>query len=249
MYPMGRILIVDSDNGSVEHLQQLLEAAGYYVRSTNVGAAVLDILRDASFDLVILDRILVDGDGLEVCREIRQRSAIPLIIVSLLSDVHHRIIGLRAGADDYMSKPFDPSELLARVWVAIRRMRQSQSLASIVSTPELVLDTIGNRVTLMRDGRAISLTPIETRLLHYLVTNAGRSMTRNAIMIKVWGYAFEQQSNQLDVYIARLRTKIEEDAHQPQMLQTIRGIGYCFQVSRPINPQPSESTDEQELCT
>jgi two-component system response regulator MtrA len=170
-------------------------------------------------------------DGLELCQRIRTTSATPILFLSARSAVADKVAGLQAGGDDYLGKPFDPNELLARTWAALRRAGQFAPSEAQLKTPDLVLDAVENQVTLVRSGKAVGLTPIEARLLRCLVSHPGRSLTRDTLVIKVWGYDYDGESNHLDVYIRRLRSKIEVDPSQPTLLLTIRGVGYKYQPS------------------
>src|SRR5919199_5006990 len=170
-------------------------------------------------------------DGLELCQRIGTTSTTPILFLSARGAVTDKVAGLKAGGDDYLSKPFDPNELLARTWAALRRSQQLTHSESHWKTADLELDAVENQVTLLRTGKTIRLTPIEARLLRCLVSNPGRSLTRDTLMIKVWGYADAGESNQLDVYIKRLRTKIEAEPNEPTLLLTIRGVGYKYQPS------------------
>lgn len=226
---MHQILVVDDDQMNTKLLKFLLSDEGYQVTTAHSAATALSALNEDDFDLIILDIMMPDMDGLELCRQIRTTLSTPIIFISARGEIKDKVTGLRAGGDDYISKPFDPNEVLARTWAALRRNRQLANSESTLRTPDLVLDPVDNKVTLTRNGKTISLTPIETRLLRCLVANPGRSLTRDTLVIKVWGYEFEGESNQLDVYIKRLRSKIEENPGNPQLLLTIRGVGYKYQ--------------------
>jgi two-component system, OmpR family, response regulator RegX3 len=226
---MHRILVVDDDQINTKLLKFLLTDEGYEVTVVHAPRKALELLNEDVFDLILLDVMMPEMDGYELCRQIRATSSTPIIFISGCNQVKDRVTGLKIGGDDYISKPYDPNEVLARVWAALRRTRQLANSESSLRTSDLILDAIDNKVVLVRNGKTISLTPIESRLLRCLVSNAGRGLTRDTLVVKVWGYAFSGESNQLDVYIKRLRTKIEEDPSQPQLLLTIRGVGYKYQ--------------------
>ncbi len=228
---MHHILVVDDDATNTKLLKFLLSDEGYQVTALNSPTEALRVVSEQVYDLIILDIMMPGMDGLDLCRRIRTTSTAPIIFVSARGEVKDKIIGLKAGGDDYISKPFDPNELLARTWAALRRSRQLANTESSLKTADLILDPVDNQVTLVRTGKTVSLTPIEARLLRCLVSNPGRTLTREALMIKVWDYAYEGESNQLDVYIKRLRSKIEEHPSEPKLLLTMRGVGYRFQPS------------------
>lgn len=228
---MHHILVVDDDTTNTKLLKFLLSDEGYDVTVAHSPADALAVLGAHVYDLIILDIMMPGMDGLELCRRIRMTSTTPIIFISARGEVKDKVTGLKAGGDDYISKPFDPSELLARTWAALRRTGQLANSESNLRTADLILDPVDNKVTLMHTGKTVSLTPIEARLLRCLVSNPGRSLTRDTLVIKVWGYEYEGESNQLDVYIKRLRGKIEANPSQPQLLLTIRGVGYKFQPS------------------
>ena len=225
------ILVVDGDSTNAKLLKFLLEDEGYKVTMTHSASEALDFLESYQHELVTLDTDLPGADGLELCRRIRARSSVPIIFVASRGAVEDRVAGLKAGADDYVPKPFEPGEVLARVWALLRRVRQSSTTESVLRTSDLTLFPFESKVTLARNGKTVDLTPVEMRLLRFLVSNAGRSLTRDALVIKVWGYEYESSSNQLDVYISRLRTKIEPDPSTPRLILTVRGVGYKYQPS------------------
>lgn len=228
---MHHILVVDDDPTNTKLLKFLLTDEGYEVTTVHSPTEALSMLANNVYDLIILDIMMPGMDGLEVCRRIRMTSTTPIIFISARGEVKDKVTGLKAGGDDYISKPFDPNELLARTWAALRRTGQLANSESNLKTTDLVLDPVDNKVTLLRNNKTVSLTPIEARLLRCLVSNPGRSLTRDTLVIKVWGYEYEGESNQLDVYIKRLRGKIEESPSDPKLLLTIRGVGYKFQPS------------------
>ena len=228
---MHRILVVDDDPTNTKLLKFLLSDEGYDVVAVNSPNEALQATSDDVFDLLILDVMMPEMDGLELCRRIRETSATPIIFVSARGEVKDKVAALRIGGDDYISKPFDPSEVLARTWATLRRTRQLANSEANLRTPDLILDAVDNKVTLTRNNKTVSLTPIEAKLLRCLVANAGRTLTRDTLVIKVWGYDFDGESNQLDVYMKRLRAKVEAAPSNPQLLLTMRGVGYKYQPS------------------
>ena len=225
-----RILVVDDDPPSVKMTAFLLREEGYEVITADNGQAALEAIHTKSPDLVILDVMLPHIDGLEVTRRIRQTMDVPIIILSAKGETVDKVSGLEAGADDYLAKPFEPSELLARVKAVLRRseMFSYDDAQARVAVGDLRLDPVGSKVV-RADGTEIELTPIEFRLLHVLMRNAGRVLSHDYLLANAWGYDYEGYSNQIAVYIRRLRTKIERDPARPEYLQTVRGVGYKFE--------------------
>ena len=225
-----RILVVDDDPPSVKMTAFLLREEGYEVITADNGRAALELVQSQSPDLVIMDVMMPHIDGLEVTRRIRQTMDVPIIILSAKGETTDKVTGLEVGADDYLAKPFEPSELLARVKAVLRRSELSgyEDAQSRVAVGDLRLDPVSNKV-LRSDGTEIELTPIEFRLLHVLMRNAGRVLSHDYLLSRAWGYDYEGYSNQIAVYIRRLRTKIERDPANPEYLQTVRGIGYKFE--------------------
>ena len=237
---MQHILVVDDDPTNTKLLRFLLMDEGYEVSVAHSPDEALKLAAAHAFDLMILDVMMPGMDGLELCRRIRTSSSTPIIFISAKGEVKDKVLGLKAGGDDYIGKPFDPNEVLARTWAALRRSNRLASTASTLKTADLVLDPVENNVRLVRTGKTVSLTPIESKLLRCLMSNPGRSLTRDALVIKVWGYGYESESNQLDVYMRRLRGKIEENPAQPQLLLTIRGAGYKYQPSEIRAKMPAD---------
>jgi DNA-binding response OmpR family regulator len=225
-----RILAVDDDRNNLKMLAFLLGEEGYEVLTAETGRAALALLDSQHPDLVILDVMMPQMDGLEVCRRIRQTMDIPIIILSAKGETTDKVLGLELGADDYLPKPFEPSELLARVKAVLRRSEISTFDDSqvAIAVGGLRLDPVGNRVVLEK-GTVIDLTPIEFRLLHCLMRNAGRTLNHDFLMSHAWGYEYEGYSNQIAVYIRRLRSKVEEDPTNPKYITTVRGLGYRFE--------------------
>ena len=238
---MHHILIVDADTNSTTMLRFLLEGEGYVVTATESAERALESLDYTDYDLVLLDVVLPNMDGLELCRRIRATSQVPIIFLSVRSDVADKVLGLRAGGDDYLRKPFDTDEVLARIWALLRRTGQPTLSDLQVSHADLTLDVGTHTVMLPRIGKVVRLTPIETRLLHALLRNAGHSMTREALVLKVWGYEYDPVGNELDVQIRRLRRKIEEDPSDPKLIQTVLRVGYRLMRPRPAPAKPGQN--------
>ncbi|NOZ05240.1 MAG: response regulator transcription factor [Chloroflexi bacterium] len=225
-----RVLVVDDDHPSVKMIGFLLREEGYKVLTAHDGHSALSIIDKEPVDLVILDVMMPHLDGMEVCRRIRQKLDIPIIFLSARGETSDKVAGLEVGADDYLSKPFEPSELLARVKAVMRRTEAYAygDAQAQLSESGLRLLPIGNKV-ILADGKEVELTPIEFRLLHCLMRNVGRTLTHDILLSSVWGYEYEGYSNQIAVYMRRLRAKIEEDPGNPKRLVTVRGLGYRFE--------------------
>jgi DNA-binding response OmpR family regulator len=226
-----RVLIVDDDRPSLKMTAFLLREEGYTVFTADNGQEALRLVDEKTPDLLVLDVMMPGMDGLEVTRRLRRNSSLPIIILSAKGETSDRVSGLDVGADDYLAKPFEPSELLARVRAVLRRAEaftfgEPQNQLTVGG---FRMDPVNNTVTLP-DGHVIELTPIEFRLLHYLVRNNGRVLTHEQLLNTVWGYDYEGYSNQVAVYIRRLRTKLEPDPDDPRYLVTTRGIGYKFEA-------------------
>ncbi len=207
----------------------LLREEGYEVNSADNGLTALESIERETPDLVILDVMMPQMDGFEVCRRIRQKADVPIIFLSAKGDTADRVAGLELGADDYLAKPFEPSELLARVKAVMRRTEafSQEDAQARLAVGSITLDPLSNRV-MFGDGTVVMLTPIEFRLLHCLMRNAGRILSHELLMNAVWGYDYEGDSNQIAVYIRRLRMKIEKNPDDPRLLMTVRGLGYKF---------------------
>lgn len=227
-----RVLIVDDDPPSLKMIAFLLQEEGYTVLTAEDGQKALDLIDREPLDLVILDVMMPRVDGLEVCRRVRRHLNIPIIILSAKGETSDRVLGLEIGADDYLAKPFEPSELLARVKALMRRVEAFSRPAAqeTLTVGDITLDALSNQA-ILAGGRSVSLTPIEFRLLYTLMRNAGRTLTHDMLLNAVWGYDYAGDSNQVAVYIRRLRAKIEEDPDNPKRLTTVRGLGYRFEKS------------------
>ncbi|MBN2114026.1 MAG: response regulator transcription factor [Acidimicrobiia bacterium] len=217
------VLLVE-DDASVREVTQLgLQRAGFTVLAARDGNEGLSLFRSRRPDAVVLDVMLPGRDGLEVCRAIRQESAVPVVMLTALSGTVDVVVGLEAGADDYVTKPFEMAELVARVRAVLRRATQ-QSPAEIVTLGPLRIDPAGHSV----EGSAgeIALTPTEFRLLLELARRPGQVFTREMLLERVWGYGYLGDSRLVDVAVQRLRAKVEPDPAHPGLIRTVRGVGY-----------------------
>jgi two-component system response regulator MtrA len=220
----ARILLVEDDPSIREITAIGLRNAGFEVDVEADGQAGLDRFRSAAYDLVLLDVMLPRLDGLEVCRAIRRSSTVPVVMLTARADTIDVVVGLEAGADDYVKKPFEVPELVARVRAAIRRAGREAGEPETLRLGPIVIDLAGRTVT--RDGREIALTRTEFDLLTELARNAGRVLTRDVLLDRIWGYDYLGDSRLVDVAIQRVRAKIETDPASPELIQTVRGAGY-----------------------
>ncbi len=231
-----RVLVVDDNLQTLKLLRFLLEDEGYEAIVASNARLARSILESppGPINLVILDVMMPGVDGFEFCQEIRQGgSDTPIIFLSARSDHEARAEGLRMGADDFVAKPFDPTELLARVGAVLRRAKpvsQVSDAQPVLRMGEVELDAARLKVR-TGPGREADLTPTETKLLHCLMRNAGRVLTRDALINQVWDYDYDGNNNTVDVYIRRLRQKVEPDPNDPRYIRTVRGAGYVFQAA------------------
>lgn len=224
---MSRLLLVEDDDAIAGPLVRALEAQGYDVEHVGGGAAAIDRVAAGEVDLVLLDLTLPDRDGLDVCRDLRRAgSDVQIVMLTARSDELDLVVGLDAGADDYVSKPFRVAELLARVRARLREATPERGSAP-VAAGEVRVDVAAHRVHL--GDRELDLTPTEFELLALLVANAGRVVPRDEIMETVWGPDWYGSSRTLDVHVSALRRKLGEDPTQPRMLTTVRGVGFRFE--------------------
>lgn len=227
----GRILICDDEKEILEILELYLEKDGYEIFKSSDGIEAMDILKSKdNIDLAILDIMLPKLDGYKVVKELRKISNIPVILISAKNQDSDKILGLDLGADDYITKPFNPLEVVARVNAQIRRknnLNVTEDTKKIIEIGDISLDTYNVKVTVR--GKEIELTSIEYGILKYLMDNAGRILTKNQIFEAVWNEQFLSGDNTIMVHISRLRDKIEVDSRNPQYLKTIRGLGYRFE--------------------
>jgi DNA-binding response OmpR family regulator len=222
------ILVVDDEPRYIRAIQINLEASGYEVITARDGQTAIELAASEEPDLVLLDIRMVGLDGYEVCRRIREFSAVPIIMLTALAEDADKVAGLDVGADDYVTKPFSADELLARVRAALRRVELSerQDPSSTLQAGDLLVDLAQQRVFVR--SQEVSLTPTEYRLLCELVRQAGRVLVPEYLLEKVWGMGYEGENRLLWQAVHRLRRKIERDPRNPQHIQTRPGIGYVF---------------------
>ena len=222
-----RILIIEDDKEMAAFVQRVLTEAGHTVDQTHDGETGLSMARSLDIDLLVVDRMLPLKNGIDLVREFRESGGTaPVIFLSALGDVDHRVEGLKAGGDDYLSKPFAPSELIARV-DALGRRGGSETPVTTLKVGDLEMNLLAR--TVVRGEEKIDLQPREFRLLEYLMRNAGQVVTRTMLLEKVWDYHFDPQTNVIDVHISRLRSKIDKDFDRA-LLHTVRGAGYRLQA-------------------
>jgi len=222
---MQRVLLVEDDARLAGMVSEYLGAAGFRIVVAPGGSAALERLAREAFDAVILDLMLPDIDGLEVCRKLRSRSSIPILMLTARGDAADRIVGLEIGADDYLPKPFEPRELLARLRAILRRGHAAPGAMPLVfGRLEIDRDARAVRV----DGEERTLTSYQFALLVALAEHAGRVLSREALMDLVKGEPLEAFDRSIDVHISRLRQAIEDDPRRPRRIVTVRGAGYVF---------------------
>lgn len=222
-----RILVVEDDPGTAAHISAVLSVGGQVVDRALDGRTGLAMATDVHYDLIVVDRMLPQLDGISLVRTIRRQGGqSPVLMLSALGEVDHRVEGLDAGADDYLAKPFAQAELTARVSALARRPPLTQARTRL-HVDDLELDTV--RREAHRDGRPIELQPREFRLLEYLMTHAGKIVTRSMLLEQVWEFYFDPGTSLVETHISRLRAKIDRGFTVP-LLITVRGAGYCLRA-------------------
>ena len=229
---MEKILIVEDDKSTCEMLSLNLQREGYSTVEVYSGADAISKCESNPFDLVILDVVIPDKDGWEVLKEVRKFSDIPIVMLTAKDDMIDKVLGLELGADDYITKPFDMKEVLARVKAVLRRMRNLKASAGqekkIVEFDKLVIDM--DRYEMRLDGKVQEAPPKELELLFYLASNPNKVFTRDQLLDDVWGFEYYGDSRTIDVHIKRLRAKLE-NVSEKWNLKTVWGVGYKFEVA------------------
>jgi len=218
----ARVLVVDDDTALAEMIGIVLKSEGFEPVFCADGDAALGVFRASQPDLVLLDLMLPGKDGTEVCREIRAESGTPIIMLTAKSDTVDVVTGLESGADDYISKPFKPKELVARIRARLRRTEDP--MPEVLKVADVEIDVTGHRVT--RGGAAIALTPLEFDLLVALARKPWQVFSREVLLEKVWGYRHAADTRLVNVHVQRLRSKVEHDPENPEIVLTVRGVGY-----------------------
>lgn len=227
-----RILVVDDEPRYLRLIRFNLEAEGYHVSCAANGEEALAALAQRVPDLVILDIMLPGQDGFQVCTRIREVSAVPIIMLTARGAEEDKVKGLRLGADDYVVKPFSAQELLARVEAVLRRagLAEAPGRQTSFTLGDLLVDFLAQRVTVRNQD--VRLSPTEYRVLHYLASNAGRTVTQDDLLEKVWGQGYVGEHEVLRVTVWRLRQKLEDDPQRPRFITTVPGVGYLVQGSQ-----------------
>jgi len=222
---MPKILVVDDEPQIVDLLRSYLERDGFTVKHASDGEAALDALRQVQPDLVLLDVMLPRLDGREVCKRIRAEGTTPIIMLTARDEETDKLLGLELGADDYITKPFSPREVVARVRAVLRRGSR-EGAATLIHAGDLTIDLRAHEVTL--GGRRVDLTPTEFRLLETLAGHPNQVFTRMQLIDRVQGHAFEGYERTVDAHIKNLRGKVEPDPRTPRYVLTVYGVGYKF---------------------
>ncbi|MCG7298471.1 MULTISPECIES: MtrAB system response regulator MtrA [Brevibacterium] len=218
----ARILVVDDDTALAEMIGIVLKSEGFEPHFCATGDGALEAFRSVRPDLILLDLMLPGKDGLEVCREIREESGVPIVMLTAKSDTVDVVKGLESGADDYVPKPFKPKELVARVRA---RLRMSEpSAPEILKVGDVSIDVAGH--TVEKAGKPVSLTPLEFELLVALARKPWQVFSRETLLEEVWGYRHAADTRLVNVHVQRLRSKIEKDPEKPDIVVTVRGVGY-----------------------
>lgn len=223
----SRILVVDDEESISKLVEYNLQQAGFEVQTADTGTRAYEILQETPRpDLVVLDLMLPGIGGMELCQRLRKEGiSTPIIMLTAKEDEVDRILGLEMGADDYVTKPFSPRELVARVKAVLRRANEdSAEEEGVYNCGDIILDV--NRYEVSIRGDRVDLTPREFELLHFLAKHTGRVMSRDHLLDKVWGYEFAGDTRIVDVHISHLRDKLERDPKQPEYIKTVRGVGY-----------------------
>jgi DNA-binding response OmpR family regulator len=222
-----RILTVEDDERIRTAVKLALEDEGWSVEEAETGEIALEAFNHQPADVVLIDIMLPGIDGFELCRNLRRSSDVPIIMVTARADTHDVVAGLEAGADDYLTKPFAPKELSARIRAMLRRVRSSDPTSAHLRFGDL--EIVPDEGVVRRDGIEIHLTKTEFRLLVELASSPGRVFSREVLLERVWGYGYFGDGRLVDVHVRRLRTKVEADAANPRHVVTVRGLGYKLQ--------------------
>jgi len=220
----GRVLVVDDDAALAEMLSIVLRQEGFESHTVLRGDLALDAVREYRPDVVLLDLMLPGRDGIDVCKEIRAESGVPIVMLTAKGDTVDIVVGLESGADDYVVKPFKPKELVARIRARVRRKEGTGQPHEALSIGDLEIDVAGHAVS--RDGVPIGLTPLEFDLLLCLARQPWQVFTREMLLETVWGYRHAADTRLVNVHVQRLRSKVEHDPEHPEIVVTVRGVGY-----------------------
>lgn len=223
---VGKVLIVDDDKNICEVIKMYLENYGYTTKVCNDGKSAEDTFTSYNPDLVLLDIMLPKIDGIDVLKCIRKDSMVPVIMLTAKGETFDKVLGLELGADDYMVKPFEPKELIARIKAVLRRFRPDESGKEVLNFDELSIDM--NSYNVIYKNQEIKMPPKEFELLYYLASNKNRVFTREQLLCEVWGYDYPGDSRTVDVHVKRLREKLQGGSNW--QIETVWGVGYKFEV-------------------
>jgi DNA-binding response OmpR family regulator len=223
---MDRILVVEDDVAVQKALLRTFESSGFEVTIVSDGATAMTTFAATSPKIVLLDLRLPGKSGQDLCREIRKQSTVPILVLSAASDVVDKVLLLELGADDYVTKPFSPRELLARVRVALRRLTQGVEKQEVFNFGEIQVNF--GKMELLRAGQPVPLTPQEFKMLRFFLNNKERVVSRNELLNEVWGYHSYPTTRTVDTHMLRLRQKLEQDPADPVHFRTVHGTGYKF---------------------
>ena len=239
----ARILVVDDDAALSEMLGLVLRNEGFHTQAVLRGDEAMSVFREYKPDLVLLDLMLPGTDGIDVCRQIRAESGVPIVMLTAKSDTGDVVVGLESGADDYVAKPFKPKELIARIRARIRRVEHAAPEGLKVG--DLDIDVAGHSVTRISDegAEALNLTPLEFELLVCLARKPWQVFTREMLLEQVWGYRHAADTRLVNVHVQRLRAKVEQDPENPQIVLTVRGVGYKAGGSSQAAQETTESAN------
>ena len=227
-----RILVIDDDRALAEMLDIVLRSEGFHARLCHVGDAAVEAFREYRPDLVLLDLMLPGRDGVDVCRDIRAESGVPIVMLTAKSDTTDVVHGLEAGADDYVPKPFKTQELVARIKTRLRRHVRTESIEDVLRIGDITIRV--DEHTVRRADQEISLTPLEFDLLLALARKPRQAFTREVLLQEVWGYRHASDTRLVNVHVQRLRSKVERDPERPEIIVTVRGVGYRAGEPRPV---------------
>jgi len=230
MKSRNRILMIDDDKNICRLVTIYLQNEGYEVITVNDGAEGVKAFEEGSYDLVLLDIMLPSMDGWDVCREIRKISETPIIMLTAKGEVFDKVLGLEMGADDYLVKPFDPKELVARVKAVVRRMNKGDEESQAVVVDGLNVDL--SNYTVLLNGTELEMPPKEIELLYFLVSHPNKVYTREQLLEQVWGFDYFGDSRTVDVHIKRIREKLAQKDECSWQIKTVWGVGYKFEVKR-----------------
>ena len=222
MATRGRVLVVDDDLALAEMLGIVLRGEGFEPVFCADGATAVQAFRETQPEVILLDLMLPGMGGIDVCRAIRLESGVPIVMLTAKSDTVDVVVGLESGADDYIVKPFKPKELVARIRARVRRHDDAPSAGLTIG--DVTIDVVGHTVS--RGGRVLALTPLEFDLLVCLARKPGQVFTREVLLQEVWGYRHAADTRLVNVHVQRLRAKIEHDPERPEIVLTVRGVGY-----------------------